>query len=70
MDKLLLEYFIKKSGRNIDSYCKDVGISKSAYYRKTGGESEFTQSEIQSSIDHGYVPRDSVMQIFFTEKVS
>lgn len=70
MDKLLLEYFIKKSGHDIDTYCRDIGISRSAYYRKVSGESEFTQSEIQSSIDHGYVPRDSVMRIFFTEKVS
>ena len=70
MDKLLLEYYIKKSGRNIESYCKDIGISRSAYFRKTHGESEFTQSEIQRSIDCGYVPRDSIMKIFFTAKVS
>lgn len=70
MDKLLLEYYIKKSGRNIESYCKDIGISRSAYFRKTHGESEFTQSEIQRSIDCGYVPRKSIMKIFFTAKVS
>lgn len=70
MDKLLLEYYIKKSGRNVETYCKDVGMSRSAYYRKTHGESEFTQGEIQDSINLGYVPRDSVMQVFFAEKVS
>lgn len=70
MDKLLLEYYIKKSGRNVETYCKDIGMSRSAYFRKTHGESEFTQSEIQSSIDYGYVPRESVMQVFFTGKVS
>lgn len=70
MDKLLLEYFIKSSGRTISEYCKDIGISRTAYYRKTGGESEFTQGEIQSSIEQGYVPKDSVMKVFFNEKVS
>ncbi len=70
LDRLLLEYYIKKSGRNVEAYCKDVGISRSAYFRKTHGESEFTQGEIQSSIDCGYVPRESVMQVFFPGKVS
>lgn len=70
MDKLLLEYFIKSSGHTISEYCKDIGISRTAYYRKTGGESEFTQGEIQSSIEQGYVPKDSVMKVFFNEKVS
>lgn len=66
MDRWKLEYEIKKRGITIDKFCNDVDISKSAYYRKCKGTSEFTQSEMQRIID--YLGLDSPMGIFFTEK--
>lgn len=48
--------------------CEALKISKSAFYRKLNGTSEFTQSEIQKIVD--FLGLDSPVGIFFTEKVS
>lgn len=68
MDKLRLEYEMKSRGVTVNALCKNVGISKSAFYRKVSGKSEFTQSEIQKIVDLLGLP--SPMGIFFAEKVS
>ena len=68
MDKLRLEYEMKSRGVTVNALCKNVGISKSAFYRKVSGKSEFTQSEIQKIVDLLGLP--SPMVIFFAEKVS
>ncbi len=68
MDKALLEYEMKKKGVTIDEMCKIIGISRSAFYRKCNGTSEFTQSEIQTIVD--YLKLESPMGIFFTHQVS
>ena len=68
MDAIRLEYEMKKKGYNVERLCKELGMSKSAYYRKLRGASEFTQSEIQRIVEVlGLV---SPMGIFFVEKVS
>lgn len=63
MDKALLEYEMKKKGVTIDEMCKVIGISRSAFYRKCNGTSEFTQSEIQTIVDH--LSLESPVGIFF-----
>lgn len=68
MDKALLEYEMKKRGVTIGDMCSHLGCSRSAFYRKCNGISEFTQSEIQSIVD--YLRLDSPVGIFFTNKVS
>lgn len=68
MDKALLEYEMKKKGVTIEEMCKVIGISRSAFYRKCNGISEFTQSEIQTIVD--YLKLESPMGIFFANKVS
>ena len=68
MDRYKLEYEIKRKGVTIAQMCKDLGISRSAFYRKCRGLSEFTQGEIQSIVD--YLDLDSPMGIFFVNKVS
>lgn len=68
MDKLRLEYEMKKKGITVDALCKHIGISRSAYYRKMNGTSEFTQGEIQMIID--LLALESPMGIFFSQKVS
>lgn len=68
MDKLKLEYEMKKRRVSVEELCNAVGISRSAYYRKVGGKSEFTQGEIQKIVD--YLGLSSPMGIFFVEKVS
>ena len=68
MDKALLEYEMKKRGVSIADMCVKLGCSRSAFYRKCNGISEFTQSEIQTIVD--YLELDSPVGIFFTGKVS
>lgn len=68
MDRYRLQYEMKVRGITIDKMCSDLKISKSAFYRKCNGKSEFTQGEIQAIVD--YLGLESPMGIFFTEKVS
>ena len=63
MDKDLLEYEMKKRKVTIEKMCEVLGISRSAFYRKCIGKSEFTQSEIQTIVD--YLKLASPMGIFF-----
>lgn len=68
MDKFKLEYEMKSRGITITKLCDVLKISRSAFYRKCNGKSEFTQSEIQKIID--YLGLDSPMGIFFADRVS
>lgn len=63
MDKALLEYEMNKRKVTIGVMCDVLGISRSAFYRKCNGKSEFTQSEIQTIVD--YLKLDSPVGIFF-----
>lgn len=68
MNKYKLEYEMKSQGITVGKLCKDLKISRSAFYRKCNGISEFTQSEIQNIVD--YLGLSSPMEIFFEDKVS
>lgn len=68
MDKFKLEYEMKRRGISQTQLCKDLNISRSAFYRKCNGESEFTLAEINAIID--YLGLETPMGIFFAEKVS
>lgn len=68
MDKYKLEYEMKSRGITIEKMCADIHMSRSAFYRKCNGITQFTQGEIQSIVD--YIGLDSPMGIFFAEKVS
>lgn len=68
MNKARLEYEMKIRGVSISDMCEMLGISRSAFYRKCNGISEFTQGEIQSIVN--FLDLDSPMGIFFDEKVS
>ena len=63
MNKALLEYKMKERGKSISEMCLMLGISRSAFYRKCIGKSEFTQSEIQKIVD--FLNLESPMGIFF-----
>ena len=68
MNKALLQYEMTKNGIKTNELCKKIKMSRSAFYRKCNGISEFTQSEIQAIID--LLNLDSPMAIFFTNQVS
>ena len=63
MNKALLEYKMKENGKSISDMCEMLEISRSAFYRKCNGKSEFTQSEIQKIVN--YLKLDSPVDIFF-----
>lgn len=67
MDKLRLEYEIKKKGFSVCKLCEALGISKSAYYRKCNGGSEFTRDEIERIIRILDISLEDGMKIFFAE---
>lgn len=68
MNKVLLEYELKRRGLTITELCDKLDISRSTYYRKVKGDSEFTQKEIQEIMS--FLNLDSPMDIFFANKVS
>lgn len=68
MDRYKLEYEMKSRGITIGKMCNDLKISRSAFYRKCRGLSEFTQGEIQRIVD--YLGLDTPMGIFFSDNVS
>lgn len=63
MDKARLEYEMKKKGISQSALCEAIGMSRSAFYRKCCGQSEFTQSEIQRIVD--VLKLESPVDIFF-----
>ena len=68
MDKARLEYEMKARGVTRRELCEFLEISRSAFYRKCNGISEFTQSEIQKVVD--YLHLETPVEIFFSRKVS
>lgn len=68
MDSVLLECEMKRKKISKCDMCSMLGISRTAFYRKCNGLSEFTQSEIQK-IAHILELKD-LTPIFFNEKVS
>ena len=68
MDKYKLEYAIKAAGYTIQEFCQKIGVSRSAFYKKCNGTSEFTYSEIQRIVRT--LKLDSPVGIFFADVVS
>ena len=68
LDKAKLQYEMNRRNVSIGDMCAKLGMSRSAFYRKCNGISEFTQGEIQKIVD--ILELDSPMGIFFADKVS
>lgn len=68
MDRIKLEYEMKRRGVSVMDLCNALNISRTAFYRKSRGLSEFTRKEILLIVD--YLELESPMEIFFPEKVS
>ena len=65
MDKNLLVYEMKKQGVSPAQLCAKLDISRSTFYRKCNGESEFTLSEIKQIVSVLNIA--SPMAIFFAD---
>ncbi|MBQ2876972.1 MAG: helix-turn-helix transcriptional regulator [Clostridia bacterium] len=68
MDKDLLEYELKKRKITVNEVCEKIGLSRSAFYRKCNGITEFTLSEINKIVD--IIGFESAIPIFFASSVS
>lgn len=68
MDKELLFYEMAKKHKTVDEVCNEIGVSKSAFYRKLSGKSQFTLNEIKCIVK--VLQLKSPMAIFFAEEVS
>lgn len=68
MNKARLEYEMAIRGVTRSKLCEVLGISRSAFYRKCNGNSEFTRSEIQKIVD--FLNLETPVGIFFDAAVS
>lgn len=56
--------------KTVDGMCAALGISRSAWFRKTTGSSEFTQSEICTMRRELDLDDHETAKIFFNKRVS
>ena len=68
MDKDKLIEAMKRKNISDKQMYDHLGLSRSAWYRKKNGISEFTRSEIEQIVI--YLELDSPVEIFFPLKVS
>lgn len=70
MNRNELQRQIRLEGKTVDQLCSALGISRSAWFRKIGGRSEFTQSEICTLRRELELDDELTGFIFFNDKVS
>lgn len=56
--------------KTVDDLCAALGISRSAWFRKVGGASEFTQGEITGLRFELELDDHKTAEIFFNREVS
>lgn len=59
-----------RKDKTVDGLCAAIGISRSAWFRKISGESQFTQSEIMAIRRELELDDHQIVIIFFDEEVS
>lgn len=70
MNKNRLDYEMKERGVSVEALCAAVKISRSAYYRKCNGKTEFTLAEMRAIIKFLSLEPHVSNAIFFADKVS
>lgn len=70
MNKLELKAQMVRKGKTVDQLCTALGISRTAWFRKVGGESQFTQGEIMGLRFELDLDDHQTADIFFNEEVS
>lgn len=56
--------------KSIDALCAALGISRTSWFRKVGGESQFTQGEISVLRHELDLDDHQTAEIFFSQEVS
>lgn len=64
MNAALLEYEMKRAGISTAEMCEKLHISRSAFFRKCNGKSEFKLKEIQQIVE--ILKLESPAPIFFS----
>lgn len=70
MEGKLLKGKIISKGYSVEEFCIEVGISKTSFYRKLSGITEFSRSEIEKIIRSLELNENEIIEIFFAKKVS
>ncbi len=70
LNSILLKSQIVLHDKKISEVAEILNISKSAFYRKLKGKTEFTRQEIEILIKCLGLSIEMAMEIFFNEKVS
>lgn len=66
----LLKKIIKSQGKTLNRTAEELGISRSALFRKLRGSTQFTYPELIKLRDYLSLSKQSFYEIFFTKKVS
>ena len=70
MDIRELKAQMARKEKTAEQLCAALGISKSAWYRKTGGDTQFTQGEIVGLRRELDLDDHQTALIFFNDEVS
>ena len=70
MNTIELKVQMTRKQKTAEQLCAALGISRTAWYRKTGGESQFTQGEIVCLRHELDLDDRATIDIFFNDKVS
>lgn len=66
MNKNKLYYEMRERNVTVSELCDAINMSRSAFYRKCNGKSEFTLSEARAIVE--YLGLDDPMEIFLMKK--
>lgn len=70
MNKRELKAQMIRKAKTVDQLCTALGISRTAWFRKVGGESQFTQGEIMGLRFELDLDDHQTAEIFFNSEVS
>ena len=70
MNKRELKAQMIRKEKTVDQLCTALGISRTAWFRKVGGESQFTQGEIMGLRYELDLDDHQTAEIFFNTEVS
>ena len=59
-----------RKGKSVDQLCAAIGISRTSWFRKISGETEFTQGEISAISNLLSLNSEQIGSIFFDAEVS
>ena len=70
MNKRELKAQMIRKDKTVDQLCTALGISRTAWFRKVGGDSQFTQGEIAGLRFELELDDHQTADIFFSTEVS